>query len=107
DSVAGTRGCHLGDAQVDAGGFRPEPRLAETGDLVRTSGNDTHTHGRSAIGRIDSVPADVRIAEQVVDRLREGAHTHQLLVWMRTASRGRLLTGRGEASVLTSMALPS
>jgi hypothetical protein len=32
---------------------------------------------------------------------------NQLLVWMRTASGGRLLTGRIEASVLTSMALPS
>ena len=31
----------------------------------------------------------------------------QLLVWILTASRGRLLTGSGDASVLTSMALPS
>ena len=31
----------------------------------------------------------------------------QLLLWIRTARRGRLLIGRIEASVLTSMALPS
>ena len=35
--------------------------------------------------------------------LRQG----QLLVRMRTASRGRLFTGNGDASVFTSIALPS
>ena len=54
---------------------------------------------------VDGIDGEVRIGEQRIDRHSEDAH--QLLLRIFTASRGRLLTGRIEASVLTSMALPS
>ena len=60
------------------------------------------THGAALVGHGDG---HVRIGEQVVKGVGEGAH--QLPENRRTARRGRLLTGRMEASVLTSMALPS
>src|SRR5690606_38699853 len=69
-----TRVRDLGEAKIDAGGFRPEPRLAEASDLVRTSGNDAHGHGRSAIGRIDRISADIRIGKQQIDDSGKGVH---------------------------------
>ena len=80
--------------------------LAERADPIRLPDDhpDRHT-GIGATGAVDGIHAEVRIGEQRVDR--RGEHAHQLLEEIFTARRGRLLTGRIEASVFTSMALPS
>src|SRR5690606_5984246 len=87
--------------------FAPDARLAEALDTIRLSQDNPDGHRRARAARPpDGIPREVWIGEEVVDRLCEDAHA-QLLEKMRTARRGRLLIGRIDASVLTSMALPS
>ena len=50
DPVAGARRWHLGHAQVDAGGFGPEPRIAVVCDGIGTPCNNAHESGCAAIG---------------------------------------------------------
>lgn len=99
----------LGDAQVEDGGLHSNPRRPELGDAVRPPRDDADGDAIADASRApDGGARDVRIGEEVVDRRSEGVHhPAQLLVRILTASRGRLLTGSTEASVLTSMALPS
>ena len=106
DRIAGRRFGHLIDANIDRDRLGNDARLAELQHPIRPAHDYPHQHpGIGAAGAKDGVAAKVRIGEQRVDRFREGGH--QLLEVIFTARRGRLLMGSTEASVLTSMALPS
>ena len=94
------------DADVEHRCLGENARLAELADAIRPAEDRPHRHTRiGAAGTVNGIPRQVRIGEQRVDRCGEDAH--QLLEEIFTARRGRLLTGRIEASVFTSMALPS
>ena len=105
EPVARPGGGDLAHPQVEPRRIRPEPRLAELADGIGATGDDADGERVPVRRLVRRLAAEVRVSEERVDR--RGEHPHQLLVWSRTARRGRLLTGRTEASVLTSMALPS
>ena len=88
------------------GAIADHVRLAELADPVRLPNDRPDRHlGIGAADPVDGIDAKVRIGEQRVDGGSEDGH--QLLDEIFTARRGRLLMGRIEASVFTSMALPS
>ena len=68
--VAGARGRHLGEAQAQPGGFRPDARLAEAGDVVRPTQIDADQRGRTALGGVNDVPREMRIGEERIEGTR-------------------------------------
>jgi len=72
--VTGARVRYLGHTQVDAGGFRPEPRVTKVSDGISTPGDDAHQNRRAAIGDVDRVPPHVGIGEERAEGGGEGGH---------------------------------
>ena len=96
DPVAGARVRDFCHPQVDARGFRPEPRITEFTDSIRTPGDGTHQNGRAAIGSVDCLRADVWIGEEHLDGGGKGVHH------VRRAMRstcGRVQIGSGFDSI--------
>lgn len=66
DAATGARVRDFRDARVDAGGFRPELRLANAGDLVLAARDHTNEPGAAAPGDVDGHAGDVGIREEQV-----------------------------------------
>ena len=78
------------------GGLRPEPRLAEAGDLVRAARDHADEDRSAALGDVDRIAGDVAVREERVERGGDGGHQ------VRRAERstcGRVQIGSGLLSI--------
>ena len=65
DPVAGARVRDLRDAHVEPGRLRPDPRLAEAGDVIRAAHDHADGDWSTALGDIDGIAGDVAVREEL------------------------------------------